>query len=69
VLWLLINGTRIDRAGIAAAGAGEPTVASLSGTYAVNPGDYIELQAYQNSGGSLNALAIENTTKLQVEFH
>jgi hypothetical protein len=69
VLWLLINGTRIDRAGIAAAGAGEPTVASLSGTYAVNPGDYIELQAYQNSGGALNALTIENTTKLQVEFH
>jgi len=61
-LWLLLNGvTSIWQAfGGANATASQGTTVALATLYDLNVNDYVEVIAFQNSGGALNAKAIGN---------
>ena len=58
---LQVNGaTVIALSTIASAGAGNDTVISLATTYYLNATDYVEMLAFQNSGGALNVVSGAN---------
>lgn len=71
VLWLLKNGDRVDRSGDQGATGGEPTVSVINGVHPVSPGDYFEVQAFQNSGSALDIIGSSSdlVTRFEVEFH
>ncbi len=54
-LYMMLNGTIvINSMLVSAESTGFPTHLSTSTLWSMNPGDYLELYAYQNSGGNLN---------------
>jgi hypothetical protein len=58
---ILLNGaTVIANETRASASAADATAMTVATVYDLAAGDYVELQAYQNSGGSLNALHTAN---------
>ena len=68
---LLKNGTIIEFNSAASAGAGaagNKTVYSSSAIINCAVGDYIEMAAYQDSGGNLNLDGSSDTTSLTIQF-
>lgn len=68
-IYFMKNGTTVIFGNvILSASSSDSTNICASGIADLTAGDYVELCAYQTSGGSLNIAAIQNATRIQVQY-
>lgn len=58
--FVLLNGTTTIVDDLRAPVSGVATVVNIATDYRLAAGDYVEVQAFQNSGGALNVVALPN---------